>query len=85
MNLFQLKKGQVGRITALSGANDDMVVKLRELGLNEGDEVELIAFGPIARQPVAVRLNRSLIALRRVEAEAVEIAVEAPEIKIAAE
>ena len=74
MKLHQLVQGQRGRIVEVGGADADLAEKLRELGLNEGDEVELVARGPIAGQPLAVRLNRTLIALRRAEADAISIA-----------
>ncbi|MES1156778.1 MAG: FeoA family protein [Alphaproteobacteria bacterium] len=76
MKLHQLAKGQRGRIVEVGAAGDDLADKLRELGLTEGDEVELVAHGPIGGQPIAVRLNRTLIALRRAEAEAVSVALD---------
>jgi len=75
MKLHQLTKGQRGRIVEVGGPNADLAEKLRELGLNEGDEIELVARGPIAGQPIAVRLNRTLIALRRAEAEAISVVI----------
>jgi ferrous iron transport protein A len=47
--------------------------KLREVGFSEGDEVEMLAAGPFGGRTLAVRLNRSIIALRVPEAALVEV------------
>lgn len=75
--LNQLKPGQIGsvvRIGATDAPDAGLIAKLREIGFSEGDEVEFITAGPFGGQPLAVRLNRTLIALRRAEAEAIEVA-----------
>jgi ferrous iron transport protein A len=45
--------------------------RLLELGFVEGASVEILHEGPIGRDPIAVRLNNTTIALRRREAMAV--------------
>jgi ferrous iron transport protein A len=45
--------------------------RLLELGFVEGAEVEVLHEGPLGRDPIAVRLNDTTIALRRREAMAV--------------
>lgn len=67
-----LSKGATARITAI---RDIPLVseKLREIGFAEGEEVELLARGPFGGQPLAVRLNRTIIAMRIAEAAAVEV------------
>jgi ferrous iron transport protein A len=50
-----------------------MDVKLREVGFSEGDEVEMVGAGPFGGRTLAVRLNRTLIALRTSEAALVEV------------
>lgn len=72
MTLQTLRKGQKGRVRGIVTADEDLAVKLREIGFSEGDEVEMITSGPFG-QPLAVRLNRTLVALRAAEAAAVEI------------
>ena len=72
MTLQTLRKGQKGRVRGIVTADEDLAVKLREIGFSEGDEVEMITSGPFG-QPLAVRLNRTLVALRAGEAAAVEI------------
>ena len=72
MTLQTLRKGQKGRVRAIVTADPDLAVKLREIGFSEGDEVEMITSG-LFGQPLAVRLNRTLVALRGNEAAAIEI------------
>lgn len=45
--------------------------RLLELGFVEGAEVEVLHEGPMGRDPIAVRVNDSTIALRRREAMAI--------------
>jgi ferrous iron transport protein A len=45
--------------------------RLLELGFVEGAEVEVLHEGPLGRDPIAVRVNDSTIALRRREAMAI--------------
>jgi ferrous iron transport protein A len=51
--------------------------RLREFGLDEGVEVELIKPGGRFGGPAAVRIGRMTVALRRHVAEAIEVAVAA--------
>jgi ferrous iron transport protein A len=45
--------------------------RLLELGFLEGAAIEVVHEGPVGRDPIAVRLNGTIIALRRREAMAV--------------
>jgi ferrous iron transport protein A len=67
-----------GRITAIevaAGAHGltatELERRLLELGFVEGALVEVLHEGPFWRDPIAVRLNDTTIALRRREAMAV--------------
>ena len=71
--LNQLKPGETGSVARLTTPDPLLMAKLREIGFSEGDEVELITHGPFGGQPIAVRLNRTLIALRKAEAQAIEV------------
>ncbi|MAW81865.1 MAG: hypothetical protein CMI63_16645 [Parvularcula sp.] len=73
MQLSQMKKGAVGRVTGISAADPLIEAKLREIGFAENDAVELAHTGPLAKTPLCVRLNRTLIALRADEAQAIEV------------
>lgn len=76
MTLAELALGATAKVAAVVTADTDLELKLREVGFSEGDEVELIARGPFGGQPLAVRLNRTIIAVRLAEAGAVVISDE---------
>lgn len=69
--LAQLRPGQRGRIVALSGG-DALVQRLMEMGMLEGDEVELLGVAPLG-DPLEVRLGDSRLSLRRGDAARVEV------------
>ncbi|MGE0224612.1 MAG: ferrous iron transport protein A [Acetobacteraceae bacterium] len=73
MTIDDLGVGRAARIVAINAPAADLEIKLRQIGFCEGDEVELLTRGPLGRQPLAVRLNRRIIALRRAEAIALRI------------
>jgi ferrous iron transport protein A len=70
-SLDRLNPGQRGRIVALGG-DSAVVGRLMEMGMLEGDEVELIAFAPLG-DPLEVRLGDYRLSLRRSEAARVEV------------
>ena len=47
--------------------------RLRELGLDEGVRVEALHLGPVGRDPIACRMGRMTIALRRAHASAISV------------
>ena len=72
------RRGFCGRIAAITvgeGAHGlsaaELERRLLELGFVEGAAVEVLHEGPLGRDPIAVRLNDTTIALRRREAMAV--------------
>lgn len=74
--LNQLKKNQIFQIHAIVanqefGQLDEMVMRrLKDLGFNEGQTVEIIGHGVFGIGPYAVRLgNQSQFTLRRAEAK----------------
>ena len=74
------RRGFHGRITTIdvgSGAHGLTAIELErrllELGFVEDASVEVLHEGPLGRDPIAVRLNDSTIALRRREAMAVYV------------
>lgn len=73
MNIDDLPEGGVARVVAIAGDAADLAAKLREIGFCEGDEVQLLTRGPLGGQPLAVRLNRRVIAMRINEARAIEV------------
>ncbi len=71
MTLDKLEKGRICRVTGFASGHEDLVIKLREIGFAESDEVELMHRGPLGANPLCFRLNRTLIALRSDEARAI--------------
>ena len=47
--------------------------RLRNLGLDEGVSVESLHGGPVGRDPLAVRIGRMMVAMRRNHAQAVRV------------
>jgi ferrous iron transport protein A len=66
--LGDLRPGQRGRIASLSAADQDLERHLLRLGFAEDAEIMVLHEGPIARDPMAVKVDGVLIALRRKEA-----------------
>lgn len=50
--------------------------RLRNLGLDEGVEVEALHGGPFGRDPIAVRIGRLTLAMRRVHARVIHVRCE---------
>lgn len=71
MHIADLVEGGRARVIAIDAAAPELEAKLREIGFCEGDDVQLLTRGPFGGQPLAVRLNRRIIAMRRDEAAAV--------------
>ena len=70
-SLDRLTVGQRGRVIALHG---DLVLvqRLMEMGMLEGDEVELLAVAPLG-DPIELRLGDSRLSVRRADAARVEV------------
>lgn len=65
--------GTVARVLAPNGEADEQLVRrLAEIGFLPGEPVRVMARAPGA-EPIAVRLGRSMFALRRFEAAFVEV------------
>jgi len=70
--LLDLPRGQTATVIGFGG-DADVVTLLREIGFAEDDEVEVLGVGPLGRSPLSVRLNRTVIALRRNEAASIQV------------
>jgi ferrous iron transport protein A len=76
--LGEANRGFCGRISTIHVAEDvhglaaaEIESRLIELGFVEGAEIMILHEGPIGRDPIAVRINGTTIALRRREAMAI--------------
>jgi ferrous iron transport protein A len=70
-SLDQLERGQRATVTALAG-DDGIVQRLLEMGLFEGEEVEVLGFAPLG-DPMEIRLRDYRLSLRRSEAARVSV------------
>ena len=71
--LDQLRVGQHGRIEAIAGA-DALLQRLLEMGLLEGEEIEVLAMAPLG-DPVEIRIRDYRLSLRRNEAAWVDVSI----------
>ena len=76
--LGAMKPGMFGHVVALdaSGIPDvtpDITDRLREMGFAEDLEVEVLHQSLFGRDPIAVRIGRMTVALRRREANIVKV------------
>lgn len=75
MKLHTLPEGTVARIARvrLNGPDDAIGQRLGELGFVPGETVRVLRYGPLGREPVAVQIGFTRFALRRSEADRVEV------------
>jgi ferrous iron transport protein A len=59
-----------------TGGPKDLLQRLLEMGLLEGSAVEVVHEAPFGRDPIAVRVRGALIALRRNEANYIEVEID---------
>ncbi len=57
--------------------------RLRNLGFDEGVEIEALHGAPFGKDPLAIRVGRMMVAMRRAQARAVTVSIE--EMELAAE
>lgn len=71
MTLDQLLPGQRARVEAIHG-DDYLVQRLLEMGLLEGEEIEVLNLAPFG-DPMEIRLRDYRLSLRRSEAARVTV------------
>jgi ferrous iron transport protein A len=71
--LEQLQQGQIATVVAISGT-DGIGQRLMEMGVFEGEEVEVLGFAPLG-DPMEIRLRDYRLSLRRSEAARIEVQV----------
>lgn len=74
--LGELKVGMRGTILSTTGPIE-IRRRLLEMGMLEGSLIELVHEAPFGGDPIAVRVRGALIALRRNEANYIEVTLEA--------
>jgi ferrous iron transport protein A len=71
LSLDQLERGQRATVTALAG-DDSIIQRLLEMGLLEGEEIEVLGFAPLG-DPMEIRLRDYRLSLRRSEAARITV------------
>lgn len=69
--LTDIARANPTRILGFSAVSSEQETRLRDIGFAEGDRVEPLHFGLFGRNPMSVRLNGAIIALRRKDAQAI--------------
>jgi ferrous iron transport protein A len=72
LTLDQLRPGERGHVLSLQG-DDSLTQRLLEMGLLEGEEVEVLGIAPLG-DPLEIRLRDYRLSLRRREAARVRVA-----------
>jgi ferrous iron transport protein A len=76
-SLDQLPFGAQARVAAIDGA-DGLVQRLYEMGLLEGEDVEVLGFAPLG-DPIEIRVRDYRLSLRRSEARRIQVQVTSAE------
>lgn len=63
--------GKRGRVVDIHG-HDGIAIRLMEMGLTEGEEIELLGFAPLG-DPIEFQIRGYRLSLRKAEAQRVEI------------
>lgn len=69
--LDQLRPGQRAEVLSLTG-DPGLVQRFYEMGLYEGETVEMLALAPLG-DPLEIRLGNSRLSLRRAEAAGITV------------
>jgi ferrous iron transport protein A len=75
VSLAQLQLGTKARVAAIDwdGLDEGEACRLRHFGFDEGVTVEPLHLGPFGRDPIAIRVGRMTVAIRRRHAGAIRV------------
>jgi len=75
ISLDQLKVGTKARVSSIGwhGLEESEACRLRHFGFDEGVTVEPLHLGPFGRDPIAIRVGRMTVAIRRKHAGAIRV------------
>ena len=75
IGLDRLPVGKRARVASVdwAGLDEGEANRLRHFGFDEGVLVELLHLGPFGRDPIAIRVGRMTVAIRRKHAGAVGV------------
>ena len=73
--LSSLRRRESGSVIAVT--TDDTLLRegLYEQGFTEGTDIEVLEVGALGGTPMSIRVGRAIVALRRREADAVEVSL----------
>lgn len=71
--LDQLKPGQRGTIESIEG-NDSIVQRIWEMGLTDGEQVEVLALAPLG-DPIEIQIRSYNLSLRKSEASRIQVSL----------
>ncbi len=79
--LGSLKIGEKGRVVGLdmTGLPADLEARMLRMGIDEDAPISVVHEGPVHRDPLAVKVDGVLLALRRREAAAILVEVDHPQ------
>ena len=80
--LTSLAKNETAIVTGFDEADPDLTLRLREIGFAEGDRVTPLHFGLFGRNPISVRVNGALIALRKQDAKRIRVKRPEPSVSV---
>jgi ferrous iron transport protein A len=75
ISLDQLQLGTKARVTSIDWAalDEGEARRLRHFGFDDGISVEPLHLGPFGRDPIAIRVGRMTVAIRRRHAGAIRV------------
>ena len=75
ISLDRLKVGTRARVLSIDwgGLEESEACRLRHFGFDEGVTVEPLHLGPFGRDPIAIRVGRMTVAIRRRHAGAISV------------
>lgn len=75
-SLDQLQPGQIARVDSIHGS-PTLIQRVMEMGLFEGEEIEVIGFAPLG-DPMEIELSGYRLSLRCAEARGIQVTVNHP-------
>jgi ferrous iron transport protein A len=83
MRIEDLKVGQTASVVKIreTGTHAPEALRLREMGFDEGVEIEVLHRGLIGGCPIALRVGSNVIALRKSAAGLLDISLTTPTIQ----
>ena len=77
LKLDRLTIGNQARVLSVDwdSLGESEACRLRHFGFDEGVTVEPLHLGPFGRDPMAIRVGRMTVAIRRIHARAVRVAL----------